>query len=61
VVENCVVMEWGEAERHLKGCFKEEGEAGTKTRPEDLWGKEVMEIVERRRKEVERIREWTLA
>lgn len=65
MVENCVVMDWGEAERHLKECFGSgsgSGEEGKKgARPEDVWGKEIAEIVWRRRKEIGRVREWTLA
>ncbi|KAJ7291932.1 hypothetical protein C8J57DRAFT_1492409 [Mycena rebaudengoi] len=46
-VENCVVMDAPDVERHLR-----EGVG--------LWGKEVAEVVERRAREVERMREWVM-
>jgi tRNA threonylcarbamoyladenosine dehydratase len=59
VLENCVVMEDKDAERHVRECFDGAGER-PKKRPEELWGKEVQAIVERRAEEVKRDREWNL-
>ncbi|KAJ6603231.1 hypothetical protein DFH09DRAFT_968476 [Mycena vulgaris] len=44
-IENCVVMDFVDAERHLKG---------------EVWGEEVRAVVERRAKEIERSREWVM-
>lgn len=69
-MENCVVMEWAEGERHLKECFGVVGkgkdgderpvEAGEKRRPEEVWGAEVSVVVARRRDEVRRQRKWVM-
>ncbi|KAF7986082.1 hypothetical protein HWV62_41487 [Athelia sp. TMB] len=65
-IENCVVMEWGEAESHMKECFGVSGKGevevhtGLKHRPEDVWGPEVVSVWERRRAEVKSQREWVM-
>ena len=65
-IENCAVMEWGEAESHMKECFGVSGkdevevDAALKRRPEDVWGPEVVSVWERRRAEVRRQREWVM-
>ncbi|OCH94639.1 ubiquitin-protein ligase molybdopterin-converting factor, partial [Obba rivulosa] len=53
-LENCVVLEHGEAERHVKECY------GEGKRPEDVWGKEVTKVVERRQEEIRRVREFLM-
>lgn len=54
VLENCVAMEHGEAERHVRECYE-----GGK-RPEEVWGEEVVQVVRRRAEEVRKVREWTM-
>ncbi|KAJ6618690.1 hypothetical protein B0H10DRAFT_2189366 [Mycena sp. CBHHK59/15] len=51
-VDNCVVMDSPDAEKHLAGAAA----AG----PAALWGAEAQSIVERRVKEIERNREWVM-
>jgi len=58
-IDNCVAMEFSEAEKHMKECFSSENNTPPKT-PEELWGKEVATIVQRRVEEVRRQREWVL-
>lgn len=64
--ENCVVMEHAEAERHAKACFAKDSNTGANVTngtdnacqtPEDFWGNEVSQVVERRAKEIARYKE----
>jgi len=48
-------MEFGDAEKHLKACWGDDG-----TRPEEVWGKAVQKVVERRAEEAREVREWVL-
>ncbi|RDB17094.1 tRNA threonylcarbamoyladenosine dehydratase [Hypsizygus marmoreus] len=56
-INNCVVMEFGEAEKHSK-------ESGTVTEPltspEIIWGSAVQKVVEHRADELRREREWVI-
>ena len=61
-MDNCVVMEWGDAERHVRECLigeliNEEGGERRRRRPEEVWGEEVRRVVERRGEEMRRDRE----
>jgi len=53
-LENCVAMEYAEAERHVKECYE-----GGK-HPEEVWGQDVGDIVKRRADELRKVREWVL-
>lgn len=48
-------MEFGDAEKHLKACWSDDG-----TRPEEVWGEAVKKVVERRAEEARQVREWVL-
>ncbi|EIW79643.1 ubiquitin-protein ligase molybdopterin-converting factor [Coniophora puteana RWD-64-598 SS2] len=52
-LENVVVMEFPEAEKHLKTLLDE-----PQKRPSDVWGDEVEAIVQRNNIEVQKYREW---
>jgi hypothetical protein len=52
VIENCVVMEFGDGEKHIQKCF------GERKRPGEVWGDEVKRAVEARAKEIKRMKEW---
>lgn len=54
-LENVVVMEYAEADRHMKECAGETGK-----RPEAVWGAEMAAVVGHRASEVKRIRDWTM-
>lgn len=58
VLENCVIMEDKEVERHMKEVFGV-GTDGIKKHPEELWGAETTKIVARRAEEIRRDREWS--
>ena len=55
-VENCVVMEHGEAEKHAKGY----GDIVNPIDPKDIWGEEVVDVVKRRVEEIRRERQWVM-
>ncbi|KAF8152998.1 hypothetical protein B0H34DRAFT_773838 [Crassisporium funariophilum] len=57
-VDNCVVFEHGDAEKHVKACWNENGTPATP--PGELWGNEVQLVVDRRAREARRIREWVM-
>ncbi|KAH8102151.1 ubiquitin-protein ligase molybdopterin-converting factor [Cristinia sonorae] len=57
-LENCVAMEFADAEKHVKLCGS--NSEGERRRPEEVWGVDVQEIVRRRREEVRREREWVM-
>jgi len=66
-VDNCIVMEHGDAEKHATYCLgmntsgdADKGAGGIVQRPAAFWGKEVVAAVERRMKEVGRHREWIM-
>lgn len=56
-VDNCVVMDFAEAEKH----YKESGSLEEPIkRPRDIWGNEVTHVVDRRAEELRRDREWVM-
>lgn len=55
-VDNCVVMEHGEAAKHSKEWGVENGIVD----PKVIWGDEVQIIVDRRAEEVRRERQWVM-
>jgi hypothetical protein len=57
-VDNCVVMEHGEAEKHSKACGTQEEDNFVD--PKTVWGDEVQAIVDRRVEEVRRERQWVM-
>lgn len=58
-MDNCVVFEQSEAERHERECYQRFAEAPA-ARPEEVWGEEVAAVVERRAEEIRREREAVL-
>ncbi|KAG6836282.1 hypothetical protein H0H93_009554 [Arthromyces matolae] len=56
-IDNCVVMEFAEAEKHYKesGTLQAPGSV-----PEAIWGKETKLVVDRRAEELRRDREWVM-
>ncbi|THH00288.1 hypothetical protein EW026_g2203 [Hermanssonia centrifuga] len=55
-LENCVVMEHGEVERHVKECFN----STPAKSPGELWGQDVAEVVVRRAKEIQQDRQYMM-
>ena len=55
-LENLVVMEDKDAERHVAACFG----AGATSQPAALWGDETAAVVARRAEEIRRDREWIM-
>ncbi|THH30488.1 hypothetical protein EUX98_g3710 [Antrodiella citrinella] len=56
-LENCVAMEFTDAEKHVTEC----GPGGdVKKTPEEVWGSDVAQVVTRRQEEVRREREWVM-
>lgn len=53
--ENCVVMEYADAEKHVKEC------SNPTIHPRDIWGEDVNALVERRSEEVARQRAWVVS
>lgn len=51
-LENCVVFEFSEAERHARECLS------VRRDPRDVWGDEVQTIVSRNAARIARYREW---
>ncbi|KAG6852969.1 hypothetical protein C0991_007780 [Blastosporella zonata] len=56
-IDNCAVMEFAEAEKHSKECGTLEEPL---KRPENIWGKDVLHVVDRRAEELRREREWVM-
>lgn len=56
-VDNCVVMEHKDAERHIRDSQSDNGRFKP---PHTIWGEEVVEVVERRSEEIRRIRQWIM-
>ncbi|KAH7928885.1 ubiquitin-protein ligase molybdopterin-converting factor [Leucogyrophana mollusca] len=62
--ENCVVFEFAEAEKHSQGCLRTSGSSGQEPdisnarRPEEVWGREVQQIVDKNAAEVAKYRTW---
>ena len=55
-LDNCVVMDHGEAEKHAKGY----GEIGNFVDPNYIWGTEVQDVVNRRAEEIRKDRLWVM-
>ncbi|OAX42227.1 ubiquitin-protein ligase molybdopterin-converting factor [Rhizopogon vinicolor AM-OR11-026] len=53
-LENCVVFEFAEAEKHVRECLA----SHPRKTPKEVWGDEVQAIVERHAAEVAKYREW---
>ncbi|KAH9929973.1 ubiquitin-protein ligase molybdopterin-converting factor [Amylocystis lapponica] len=53
-LENCVVLDHADGERHVAECY-----VGGKS-PGEVWGAAAAEVVRRRAEEVRRVREWTM-
>jgi len=56
-IENCVVMDHNDAEKHGKSI---RDPSGTFVDPKEIWGAQVQEIVTRRAKVLERQRQWVM-
>lgn len=56
-IENCVVMDHKEAEKHQKSI---QHPRGTFVDPKEIWGADVQGIVTRRAKELERQKQWVM-
>jgi hypothetical protein len=54
-VDNCVPMDFADAEKHTKECFGE----GAR-RPEDVWGAEVTSMYEKKAREILQDRKWSM-
>lgn len=52
-MENTIVLEYTEADKHYKESFGENAK-----RPEELWGEETKAVVKKRAEEIKRVREW---
>lgn len=52
-LDNCVVLEHKDAEKHADAIKNGSG-------PEELWGKEVIDVVKRRQDEVRKLRDWVM-
>jgi len=59
-IENCVVFELSDAEKHARALWNPDGSVGTATTAEGLWGKEVKAVVDRRAAEARRVRDWVM-
>ena len=55
-IENCIVLEHKDAEKHAETCLGAKSAAAGR----DLWGKEVEEIVQRRVTEARKVKEWVM-
>ncbi|PPQ99295.1 hypothetical protein CVT24_009163 [Panaeolus cyanescens] len=56
-IDNIVVFEHNDADKHIKLCFSKDGTAQP---PEEVWGSKVKEIVEKRSAELRRVRDWVI-
>jgi tRNA threonylcarbamoyladenosine dehydratase len=59
-VDNCVVMDHRECEKHVKECYGKSENNQDRRKPRDVWGEEVEKIVLRRAAEIARVREWVM-
>ena len=51
---NCIALEVADADRHVQECLL------AKRAPEEVWEKEMVEVVRRRQEEVRRVVEWVM-
>lgn len=59
-IENCVVFELSDAEKHAKTLWNPDGSVATATTAEKLWGKAVKAVVDQRAAEARRVRDWVM-
>ncbi|KJA23869.1 hypothetical protein HYPSUDRAFT_201007 [Hypholoma sublateritium FD-334 SS-4] len=59
-IQNCVVFELNDAEKHVKACWNPDGSVAGSTTPQGLWGTEVAAVVARRSAEARRVCEWVM-
>lgn len=59
-LENCVVFGSKEAEKHVRECWDVAGLPKQNVTPEKVWGEEVVIVVERRKQEAVRLKNWIL-
>ena len=57
-LENFVVFDQPDAEKHVKTCWREDGSQATT--PKELWGEDVQHLVDRRASEARRCRDWVM-
>ena len=55
-LENCVVFDQPDAEKHVKACWHEDGSQATL--PKELWSEDIQHLVDRRAAEARRCRDW---
>jgi len=55
-LENCVVFDQSNAEKHVKTCW--DGNGSQAVTPKALWGEEIQYIVDRKAAEARRCRDW---
>ena len=59
-IDNCVVFELSDAEKHVKALWNPDGSMATATTAERLWGRGVKSVVDRRAAEARRVRDWVM-
>lgn len=59
-IDNCVVFELSDAEKHTKTLWNPDGSVATATTAEKLWGRGVKAVVDRRAAEARRVRDWVM-
>ncbi|TFK75587.1 ubiquitin-protein ligase molybdopterin-converting factor [Pluteus cervinus] len=55
-LDNCVPMEQGDAEKHIR----ESKDGDDVTPPQDIWGEDVVKVVERRAEEIRKVQQWVM-
>lgn len=55
-LDNCIVLEFKDAEKHYEVC----GKSASPSAAADLWGKETEAVVQRRAAEARKLREWVM-
>lgn len=56
-VDNCVVMDYADVEKHLRSSVTEKGRS---VHPREIWGEETQKVVDRRAAEIAKEREWVM-
>ncbi|KAF9551067.1 ubiquitin-protein ligase molybdopterin-converting factor [Agrocybe pediades] len=59
-IDNCVVFELNDAEKHARALWNPDGTVNTDASAQQLWGAEVREVVERRAAEARKVRDWVM-
>ena len=57
-LDNCVVFDQSDSEKHVKTCWREDGSQATT--PNEVWGEDVQHLVDRRAAEARRCRDWLM-